>query len=161
VEIVRLVAREGGIREMFMGEYHHSIDDKNRLIIPSSLRQQTKDNKDEFVITRGLEQSLFLYPTLEWQSLGERLKNLSTTKSNSRAFVRLLFSGAHPVQPDSQGRITLPQGLKDFAQIEEKIVIIGAFNKIEIWSEERWEKYYKQQRSIFEELSEEIMDVGI
>ncbi len=160
METVRLVVREG-IQAMFMGEYHHSIDDKNRLIIPSLLRQKTKDNKDEFVITRGLEQSLFLYPTLEWQSLGERLKNLSTTKSNSRAFVRLLFSGAHPVQPDSQGRITLPQGLKDFAQIEEKVVIIGAFNKIEIWSEERWEKYYKQQRSIFEELSEEIMDMGI
>ena len=160
MEIVRLVAREG-IQAMFMGEYHHSIDDKNRLIIPSSLRQQTKNNEDEFIITRGLEQSLFLYPTLEWQSLGERLKNLSTTKSNSRAFVRLLFSGAHPVQPDTQGRITLPQGLKDFAQIEEKVVIIGAFNKIEIWSEERWEKYYKQQRSIFEELSEKIMDVGI
>ncbi len=146
---------------MFMGEYHHSIDDKNRLIIPSSLRQQTKNNEDEFIITRGLEQSLFLYPTLEWQSLGERLKNLSTTKSNSRAFVRLLFSGAHPVPPDSQRRITLPQRLKDFAQIEEKIVIIGAFNKIEIWNEERWEKYYKQQRSIFEELSEDIMDMGI
>lgn len=148
---------------MFMGEYHHSIDDKNRLIIPSSLRQQTKENKnkDEFVITRGLEQSLFLYPTLEWQSLGERLRNLSTTKSNSRAFIRLLFSGAHPVQPDSQGRITLPPGLKDFAQIEEKVVIIGAFNKIEIWSEDRWSRYYKEQRSIFEELSEKIMDVEI
>ncbi len=150
-----------GIQVMFMGEYHHSVDNKNRLIIPSSLRQQTRDNKDEFVITRGLEQSLFLYPTLEWQSLGERLKNLSTAKSNSRAFVRLLFSGAHPVQPDTQGRITLPQGLRDFAQIEEKVVIIGAFNKIEIWNEERWEKYYKQQRSLFEELSEKIMDVEI
>lgn len=146
---------------MFMGEYHHSIDDKNRLIIPSSLRQQTEGSKDEFVITRGLEQSLFLYPTLEWQSLGERLRKLSTTKSNSRAFVRLLFSGAHPVQADSQGRITLPPGLKDFAQIEEKVIIIGAFNKIEIWSEERWEKYYKEQRSVFEELSEKIMDVEI
>ena len=146
---------------MFMGEYHHSIDDKNRLIIPSSLRQQTEGSKDEFVITRGLEQSLFLYPTLEWQSLGERLRNLSTTKSNSRAFVRLLFSGAHPVQPDSQGRITLSPGLKNFAQIEEKVVIIGAFNKIEIWSEDRWSRYYKEQRSIFEELSEKIMDVEI
>ncbi|GAH06687.1 unnamed protein product, partial [marine sediment metagenome] len=72
MEIVRLVAREG-IQAMFMGEYHHSIDDKNRLIIPSSLRQQTKNNEDEFIITRGLEQSLFLYPTLEWQILGERL----------------------------------------------------------------------------------------
>lgn len=151
----------GGMQAMFMGEYHHSVDNKNRLIIPSSLRQQTKNNKDEFVITRGLEQSLFLYPTLEWQSLGERLKNLSTAKSNSRAFVRLLFSGAHPVQLDTQGRITLPQGLKDFAQIEERVVIIGAFNKIEIWDEEKWEEYYKQQRSLFEELSEKIMDIEI
>jgi len=148
---------------MFMGEYHHLVDEKNRLIIPSPLRQQVKENKDkdEFVITRGLDQSLFLYPTSEWQILGERLRNLSTTKSNSRAFLRLLFSGAHPVQPDAQGRITLPQGLKDFAHIKERVVIIGAFNKIEIWGEERWEKYYKEQKSAFEELSEKIMDVGI
>lgn len=146
---------------MFMGEYHHLIDEKNRVIIPSPLRQQNREKGNEFVITRGLDQSLFLYPLSEWQSLGERLRNLSTTKSNSRAFLRLLFSGAHSVQPDTQGRITLPQGLKDFAQIKEKVAIIGAFNKIEVWGEERWDKYYKEQRSIFEELSEKIMDVGI
>lgn len=146
---------------MFMGEYHHSVDKKNRLIIPSPLRQQAKENQDQFIITRGLDQSLFLYPTLEWQSLGERLRNLSTTKSNSRAFLRLLFSGAHPVQPDIQGRITLPQGLKDFAKIKEKVVIIGAFNKIEIWSEEIWKRYFEERKSVFEELSEKIMDVEI
>ena len=146
---------------MFMGEYHHSTDEKNRVIIPSPLRQQNREKGNEFVITRGLDQSLFLYPLSEWQNLGERLRNLSTTKSNSRAFLRLLFSGAHFVQPDTQGRITLPQGLKDFAQIKEKIAIIGAFNKIEIWGEERWDKYYKEKRSIYEELSEEIMDVEI
>jgi MraZ protein len=65
------------------------------------------------------------------------------------------------VQPDAQGRITLPQTLKDFAQIEEKVAIIGAFNKIEIWSEESWNKYYREQRSVFEDLSEKIMDVEI
>ena len=146
---------------MFMGEYHHLVDKKNRLIIPSSLRQQTKENQNQFIITRGLDQSLFLYPTLEWQNLGERLRNLSTTKSDSRAFLRLLFSGANSVQPDTQGRITLPQGLKDFAGIKEKVVIIGAFNKIEIWSEEIWNKYFEKQKSVFEELSEKIMDVEI
>jgi MraZ protein len=89
------------------------------------------------------------------------LSHLSTTKSNARAFLRLLFSGAHRVQPDNQGRITLPQTLKDFAQIKERVAVIGAFNKIEIWSEENWDKYYREQKSIFEELSEKIMDVEI
>lgn len=146
---------------MFMGEYHHTIDKKNRLIIPSPLRQLTKQGEDRFIITRGLDRSLFLYPLSEWQNLGDRLTYLSTTKSNARAFLRLLFSGAHPVQPDGQGRITLPQTLKDFAQIKEKVAVIGAFNKIEVWSEENWNKYYREQRSIFEELSEKIMDVEI
>ncbi len=146
---------------MFMGEYHHTIDKKNRLIIPSPLRQQAKQGEDRFIITRGLDISLFLYPLSEWQNLGDRLTHLSTTKSNARAFLRLLFSGAHPVQPDNQGRITLPQTLKDFAQINEKIAVIGAFNKIEIWSEENWNKYYRERRSTFEELSEQIMDVEI
>jgi len=146
---------------MFMGEYHHTIDKKNRLIIPSFLRQLTKEGEDRFIITRGLDKSLFLYPLSEWQNLGDRLTSLSTTKSNARAFLRLLFSGAHPVQPDNQGRITLPQTLKDFAQIKEKVAVIGAFNKIEIWSEESWDKYYREQKSIFEELSEKIMDVEI
>jgi len=146
---------------MFMGEYHHTIDKKNRLIIPSFLRQLTKEGEDRFIITRGLDKSLFLYPLSEWQNLGDRLTSLSTTKSNARAFLRLLFSGAHPVQPDNQGRITLPQTLKDFAQIKEKVAVIGAFNKIEIWSEESWDKYYREQKSIFEELSEKIMDMEI
>jgi MraZ protein len=146
---------------MFMGEYHHTIDKKNRLIIPSPLRQQAEQGEDRFTITRGLDRSLFLYPLSEWQNLGDRLSHLSTTKSNARAFLRLLFSGAHRVQPDNQGRITLPQTLKDFAQIKERVAVIGAFNKIEIWSEENWDKYYREQRSIFEELSEKIMDVEI
>jgi len=146
---------------MFMGEYHHTIDKKNRLIISSPLRQQAEQGEDRFTITRGLDRSLFLYPLSEWRNLGDRLRSLSTTKSNARAFLRLLFSGAHSVQPDNQGRITLPQTLKDFAQIKEKVAVIGAFNKIEIWSEENWDKYYREQRSIFEELSEKIMDVEI
>lgn len=146
---------------MLMGEYHHTLDKKNRLIIPSPLRQLTKQGEDRFIITRGLDRSLFLYPLSEWQNLEDRLRSLSTTQSNARAFLRLLFSGAHPVQPDNQGRITLPQTLKDFAQIKEKVAVIGAFNKIEIWSEESWNKYYREQRSIFEELSEKIMDVEI
>jgi len=146
---------------MLMGEYHHSLDEKNRLIMPSSLRQQLKKEDGEFILTRGLDMSLFLYPLSEWENLGKNLKNLSTSQSNTRAFLRLLFSGAHPVRLDPQARITLPQSLKDFAGIDEKVTIIGAFNKIEIWAEDMWEKYYQEKRSIYEELSERVMDVGI
>ena len=111
---------------MLMGEYHHSLDDKSRLIIPSSLRQQLRKEDREFILTRGLDRSLFLYPLSEWKNLEKNLKELSTTQSNTRAFLRLLFSGAHPAKPDPQARITLPQSLKDFARIDEKVTIIGA-----------------------------------
>jgi len=145
---------------MFTGEYHHSLDDKNRLTIPSRLRQQA-DSEDQFVITPGLDKALFLYPLSEWKRLGERLRSLSSLHSDARAFLRLFFSGAHPVQPDVQGRIILPQALKEIAEIKDKIIIIGAFNKMEIWSEERWNEYYQKKRAVFEELAEKIMDVEI
>ena len=146
---------------MFMGEYHHSLDSKNRLIIPAVLRQQNNDGDERFVLTRGLDKSLFLYSLSGWQALGERLKNLSTIHSDTRAFLRVLFSGAHQVYPDKQGRITLPQTLKDFAEIKEKVAIIGAFNKIEIWSEKEWGKYFQEKKVIFEQISEKIMDIEI
>ena len=146
---------------MFMGEYHHTIDEKNRLTIPSPFRQQLNQGKNELIITRGLDKSLFLYPFSEWKNLEQRLKSLSTTQSNTRAFLRLFSSGAHLIQPDNQGRIVLPQSLKDFAGIKEKVTIIGAFNKIEIWDEKEWDKYYQSKQAIFEELSEKIIDLGV
>jgi MraZ protein len=145
---------------MFTGEYHHSLDKKNRLIIPSKLRQQIGD-ANQFVLTPGLDKTVFLYSLSEWENLGKRLRNLSTTHADSRAFLRLLFSGTHPVQVDNQGRITLPQDLKNLAGIKEKVTIIGAFNKIEIWSEENWNKYYREKKTAFEEIAERIMDVEI
>jgi len=145
---------------MFTGEYHHSLDEKNRLIIPSKLRQQIGD-ENQLVLTRGLDKTVFLYSLSEWENLGKRLRNLSTTHADTRAFLRLLFSGAHPVQLDNQGRITLPQDLKSLAEIKEKVIIIGAFNKIEIWSEENWNKYYQEKKTAFEEIAERIMDVEI
>jgi len=144
-----------------MGEYHHTIDEKNRLTIPSPFRQQLNQGKNELIITRGLDKSLFLYPFSEWKNLEQRLKSLSTTQSNTRAFLRLFSSGAHLIQPDNQGRIVLPQSLKDFAGIKEKVTIIGTFNKIEIWDEKEWDKYYQSKQAIFEELSEKIIDLGV
>lgn len=146
---------------MFIGEYRHTIDEKNRLIIPSCFRQILTGEKDGCVITRGLDGSLFLYPFSEWQSLGERLKNFSTNRSEHRAFLRIFFSGAHRIKLDAQGRITLPQPLKEYARIKEKVVIIGAFNKLEIWSEDVWNEYYKRKKEDYEQIAEKIMDIEI
>ncbi len=146
---------------MFVGEYHHTIDKKNRVTIPSPFRQQLNQGKNELIITRGLDKSIFLYPFSEWEHLEQRLKNLSTTQSNTRAFLRLFSSGAHIVQLDNQGRIILPQSLKELSEIKEKVAIIGAFNKIEIWAEKEWDEYYQSKQIIFEELSEKIVDLGI
>lgn len=149
------------VGEIFIGEYRHTIDEKNRLIIPSSFRQVLKKEEGNCIITKGFDRSLFLYTFSEWQSLGSKLRNLSTSRSDVRAFLRIFFSGAHPVKPDNQGRITIPQALKDFACIKDKVVIIGAFNKIEIWSQDLWENYYKEKKDIYEQIVEKIMDLGI
>lgn len=149
------------VRQMFMGEFHHTLDEKNRITIPSPYRQQIEKEEKGLVITRGLDKSLFLYPFSEWENLGEKLRHLSTTQANVRAFVRIFFSGAHPVRPDIQGRITLPQTLKEFAGIENDVTIIGSFNKMEIWSSQQWEVYYRQKHPIFENLSEKIMELEI
>jgi len=146
---------------MFIGEYHHTIDGKNRLTIPSPFRQQLNQSKNEFIITRGLDKSLYLYPFSELENLEQGLKKLSTTQSDTRAFLRLFSSKAHIVQLDNQGRIVLPQFLKDLSGIKEKVAIIGALNKIEIWAEKEWDKYYQSKQAIFEELSEKIVDLGI
>lgn len=146
---------------MLIGEYHHALDEKNRLIIPSSFRQIFNGEENGCIITRGLDKSLFFYPFSEWQTLGDKLKSLSINRSEVRAFLRIFFSGAHPVQLDNQGRITIPQPLKEFAQIQNKAVIVGALNKIEIWNEDLWNDYYKQKKDNYEQIAETIMGLEI
>ena len=158
---VVLNGEKWGKRKMFIGEYHHTLDEKNRLIVPSSFRQIFNEGENGCIITRGLDGALFLYPFSEWQDLSSKLKNLSTNRSEHRAFLRIFFSGAHPAQPDNQGRITISQSLKNFAGIKNKIVIIGAFNKIEIWDEEKWGNYYQQKKDNYEQITERIMDLEI
>ncbi len=146
---------------MFIGEYRHTLDEKNRLTIPFPFRQILEKEKEGFIITKGFDTSLFLYPFSEWKNLEEKLRNISTHRSEMRIFLRIFFSGAHPVRLDGQGRITLPQGLKDFAKIKDKVAIIGVFNRLEIWSEEVWENYYKEKKEIYDKIAEKIMDLEI
>lgn len=130
---------------MYIGQYIHALDTKNRVFLPVKFRGKNK----VFVITRGLESCLYLYDAAVWKKVLEKLDNLSLkNKLQERAFKRALLSGAHEVTPDSQGRILIPQALKGYASIVSNIIIIGVGNKLEIWDREAWEKYYEQHADV-------------
>ena len=144
---------------MFYGEYIHSIDRKGRLILPSKYREISKNNFiEKFFITRGLDKCLFMFAEEEWKTQENKLKSISFTKQEGRTFNRLYFSGAMDVVPDKQGRILLPQYLKDYAGIKKDVVIVGVSNRIEIWSQELWKDFYGTSQSSFEQIAEKLID---
>jgi MraZ protein len=143
---------------MFMGEYHHSIDIKGRLIIPSKFRDELGEM---FIITRGLDQCLFGYPLSEWKIIEEKLKGLPLTKKDARAFTRFFFSGATESELDKQGRINLPAPLLQYAKLEKDCVILGVSNRIEIWSKQIWEDYFIQSEESFAEIAENMIGFDI
>lgn len=145
---------------MFYGEYLHTIDRKGRLILPAKFRESAKSNFiDKFFINRGLDKCLFMFSEEEWHSQEQRFKSLSITKQQARTFNRLYFSGAVEVIADKQGRILIPQFLKDFAGIKRDVMIIGVSNRIEIWAKEKWQEFYGNNQPIFEEIAERLMDI--
>lgn len=144
---------------MFYGEYHHSIDNKDRLIIPAKFREILKDHYTEkFFITRGLDRCLFVFTEEEWKAQERKFKDLSFTRQEARKFNRLYFSGAAEVICDKQGRILIPTYLKQYAEIKEDVVIIGVSDRIEIWSKEKWSSFFHDNLGSFEELAERLID---
>ena len=116
---------------MFMGEYNHTVDTKGRLIIPSKFREQLGE---EFIVTKGLDGCLFVFPQDEWQAFEEKLRTLPLTQKGARQFV----AGATPCELDKQGRILLPATLREFAGLDKDVVLAGMLNRIEIWSKDKW-----------------------
>lgn len=143
---------------MFLGEFQHSLDTKGRIIVPAKFRE---DLGEKFILTRGLDNCLFVYPKEEWALMEEKLKKLPLTKADARAFVRFLFSGATECELDKQGRILIPVNLRDYSNIDKDAVIIGVSNRVEIWSLENWEKYSLNAEQSFEEIAEKIVDFDI
>ena len=141
-----------------MGEYHHSIDNKGRMIVPSKFRD---DLGEMFIITRGLDQCLFGYPLSEWSLIEEKLKGLPLTKKDARAFTRFFFSGATESELDKQGRINIPAPLLTYAKLEKECVILGVSNRIEIWSKPIWEDYFAQSEESFAEIAENMIGFDI
>lgn len=143
---------------MFIGEYTYSIDEKKRLAIPSKFR---KIIGKKAVITRGLDQCLFLYPMKEWKKLVEKLSQLPLAQSDARGFVRLMLAGAMEVNIDNLGRILLPDYLKEYAGLEKKVVIAGVLNRIEIWDLKRWEEYKQKTEKEVGNIAERLKELGI
>lgn len=142
---------------MFMGEYQHSVDEKGRLIIPARFREELGAG---FVVTRGLDNCLFVYPRKEWETLEGKLKSLPLTSADARAFVRFFFSGASECELDRQGRIVIPGPLREYAKLVRDCVIIGVSNRVEIWAKEAWETYSQDAADSFAAIAEKLADLN-
>lgn len=139
-------------KQLFIGQYEHGIDDKNRLFIPSRFRE--KNRGPDYILTQGLERCLFLFPIHYWQDLAQKLDTLElSNKSDERAFKRVLLSAACEAEVDSQGRILIPQHLKEYAGISRQITILGVLRHVELWSKEHWLRYSKGAKTSFNKLA--------
>jgi MraZ protein len=138
-----------------MGEYHHNLDDKSRLVIPSNFRYELGS---KFIITRGLEHCLYVYSTSEWEKIVAKLQELPFTKKDVRTFIRAFFSGANTCDVDASGRIVLTQNQTEYADITKECVVIGANDRVEIWSKDNWNKELNDNNDKLSDLAENLFD---
>lgn len=143
---------------MFIGEYSHSIDPKRRLALPSKFRGELGSR---VVVTRGLDRSLFVYPMKVWEALAEKLGAMPVGEAGTRSFVRLQLAGATDVELDSQGRVLIPDYLKEYAGLGKNVIVVGLFNRLELWDEESWKTYKADAEKNSGEVAEELGKLGI
>lgn len=142
---------------MFMGEFHHNLDDKGRLMMPVKFREKLQN----CILSRGLDGCLFVYDLNEWSKFEEKAKALSMTKKANRQFTRMMLGSASEIELDKQGRIKVSNPLKEFANLSKECVILGVGNKLEIWDKDKWEAYYNSNIEEFEELVETMEDIDV
>ncbi|OIP80035.1 MAG: cell division/cell wall cluster transcriptional repressor MraZ [Parcubacteria group bacterium CG08_land_8_20_14_0_20_48_21] len=143
---------------MFIGEYSHAIDEKGRLAIPTKFRVALKKGA---VVTRGLDNCLFLYTKNEWDKLAKKLAELPIGKANTRAFARLMLAGAMDVVLDKQGRISVPEYLRSYAQIGKKVVVTGLLSRLEIWDDAIWQTYKQGTEKSSSDIAEALGELGV
>jgi MraZ protein len=146
------------LQSVFIGEYSHNLDDKNRLAVPKKFRS---DLSKGAVVTRGLDNCLFLYTKKEWEKLAKKLAALPFAQANTRAFARLMLAGAMDVDIDKQGRVMLPEYLRQYAGIGKSIVVAGLYNRLELWDETKWAEYKKKTESQSNEIAEQMANLGV
>jgi len=147
-----------GITSMLLGEYRHNLDTKGRMAIPAKFRDKLASGA---IITRGLDNCLFIFSRDEWQKLAEKLVALPLAQANSRAFARLMLSGASDAEIDAQGRILVPDYLREYAGLKKAVVITGLYNRAEIWDEAQWNRYKEKTEAASDEIAEKLGELGI
>jgi len=143
---------------MFLGEYNHSIDAKSRMAMPAKFRNQLKGGA---IVTRGLDHCLFVFQKKEWQKLSSKIMELPLTQATSRAFTRLMLSGAAEVDFDKQGRVLIPDYLKSYSGLKKETVVIGLGSRLEIWDNSTWQKYKYRTEKNSEHIAEQLNELGI
>ena len=143
---------------MLMGEYHHSIDDKGRLIIPAKFREELGE---KFIVTRGIDNCLFVYSESSWIKIVNKLESLPFTKKDARAFVRFFLSAASEVEFDKQGRINLTSPLISYANIDKECIIIGTGDRLEIWSEKSWNEFFNSAKDTMSDIAENLFNESV
>ena len=143
---------------MFLGNYEHTIDDKGRLTIPSKFREELEGG---VVVTRGLDGCLWAFSRSEGEILAEKISGLPTTNQAARNFARLMFSNASDSIPDRQGRVLIPQSLRDYAGIDNETILIGVMNRVEIWNPAKWSEVAAKVEEDQEAIAAQLEDLGI
>lgn len=143
---------ESGEENVLMGEFHHNIDEKGRLIIPSKIRYELGE---KFIITRGLDKCLFVYPLNEWENIIKKYRELPNTRE-ARNFMRFFLSGASECEFDKQGRINIAQPLVSYASLKRECVVIGVNDRIEIWAKEMWDGFIKENEENFSDMADHL-----
>ena len=143
---------------MLLGEYTHTLDDKKRIMLPKKFKDALGK---KLVITRGLDNCLFLYSDKEWADIAKRLRELSFAQADTRGFNRFMFSGAAEVEVDSAGRILVPEHLKKFAALRTKVVLAGVSDRVEIWDDKRWRAYQERIEKQGDAMAEKLGEIGV
>lgn len=143
---------------MFMGEYHHTIDEKGRLIIPSKFREGLGE---KFIITRGIENCLFVYSLDSWKKITDKLESLPFTKKDARQFVRFFLSGATTAEFDKQGRVNITSPLITYANLQKDCVVIGTGDRLEIWSQEDWNAFFDSAANNMSDIAENLFNESV
>ena len=140
---------------MFMGEFHHNLDAKGRIIVPAKLREDIGEN---IIITRGIEDCLFVYSATEWTKVVSKLKTLPFTKKDARSFTRMFLSGATSLEFDKQGRVTIPNPLINYASLEKECVVVGVNDRLEVWAKDKWDSFVEGSREELSDLAESLFE---
>ena len=158
MNIIKTISSSRFQKAMFIGEYNHNLDDKGRIAIPAKFRAILKKGA---VVTKGLDNCLFLYSKEQFETIAKKFAALPISQAKARAFSRHMLAGAMDVEFDNQGRITLPEYLRDFSGLKKKVVVAGLYNHLEIWDENTWNSYKGENERNSNAIAEEMGDLGI